>query len=207
VTLIRRDFLGFGAGALALAALPTGVLAAGADKGYAEGEMALGAEDAPVTIIEYASMTCPHCARFHLDTFGKLKSAYIDTGKVRFLFREFPLDGVALQASVLARCAGPKRFFAFIDVLFEQQETWSRANDPTAALARIGRLGGVGAKKFQACMSDRDLGDSILKTRLEGGSEYEISGTPTFIVNDKKHEGGYDFPTFERLLKPLLPES
>ena len=201
MTLDRRDFLVLASGVMVLVpALARSARAAG----YAEGEMVVGSADAPVTIIEYASMTCPHCADFHLNTYGKLKEAYIDMGKVRFLFREFPLDGLALQASVLARCAGPKRFFAFIDVLFEQQAGWGRAADPTAALARIARLGGVGAKKFQACLADRALGDSILKTRLEGSSEYDITGTPTFIVNGEKHKGSFSFPAFERLLEPLL---
>ena len=146
MTLDRRNFLIFASGAMFLGpALAGGARAAG----NAEGDMVVGSDDAPVTIIEYASMTCPHCADFHLNTYGKLKEAYIDTGKVRLVFREFPLDGLALQASMLARCAGPKRFFAFIDVLFTQQAGWARASDPMSALARIGRLGGVGAKKFE----------------------------------------------------------
>lgn len=201
MTLDRRDFLIFASGAIVLGpALAGGARAAG----NAEGDMVVGSDDAPVTIIEYASMTCPHCADFHVNTYGKLKEAYIDTGKVRLVFREFPLDGLALQASMLARCAGPKRFFAFIDVLFTQQAGWARAADPMAALARIGRLGGIGAKKFEACLADRALGDSILKTRLDGGSEYDITGTPTFIVNGEKHKGSFSFPAFERVLEPLL---
>ena len=168
--------------------------------------MALGPEDAPITVIEYASMTCPHCATFHNDAFPELKARYIDTGKVRFIYREFPLDAVALRAAMLTRCAGPKRFFGFVEVLFRRQEHWARAKDPIAALARLGQVGGIGKKQFESCMNDRELGDSILERRLEGSNEFEVRSTPTFIINGKKHSGQMNFQQFDRVLKPLLPK-
>src|SRR5687768_5061793 len=115
---------------------------------WAKGDMALGKPDAPVTVIEYASMTCPHCAHFHAETLKAFKEKYVDTGKVRLIFREFPFDGLALRASMLARCAGAERYFPMLDVLFQQQNQWTRAKDPMAALAQIGRLAGVSPQKF-----------------------------------------------------------
>ncbi len=175
------------------------------DKGYALGEMTLGAADAPVTIIEYASMTCPHCAAFHGTTYKALKTKYIDTGKVKFIFREFPLDRLALSASVLARCAGKDRFFPMIDVLFAQQMKWSRAPDPIAALAKIGRLGGVGPARFEACMKDESLYDVVLNNRLTGEKKHEISSTPSFVVNGDKVTSIRNIEDFDRVLAKYLP--
>src|SRR5690606_5630190 len=138
------------------------------DKGYATGDMVLGQEDAPITIIEYASMTCPHCASFPNETLDPLREKYIDTGKLRLTFREFPFDQLDLRASRLARCAGPQRFFGMLDVLFSQQSSWSRAEDPIQALQRLARLGGISEERFQACMSDQTLADMVLQNRLEG---------------------------------------
>ncbi len=175
------------------------------DKGYALGDMTLGAADAPVTTIEYASMTCPHCAAFHGTTYKALKTKYIDTGKVKFIFREFPLDGLALRASMLARCAGKERFFPMVDVLFAQQMNWSRAPDPIAALAKIGRLGGVGPARFEACMKDQSLYDVVLNNRLAGEKKHEISSTPSFVINGDKVSGNRTIEDFDRILAKLLP--
>ncbi len=206
MTLIRRDVLAMAVGMAALIGVPAALAPAlAAGKAYATGDMALGADDAPVTVIEYASMTCPHCATFHNETFPGLKAAYIDTGKIRLVYREFPLDRLAFYAAVLARCAGPERFFGFVEVLFRQQDSWARAGDPMAALARLGRVGGVGEAQFGACINDQELGDSILKTRLEGNSEFDVNSTPTFIINGKKHAGMLSLEQFSGLLEPLLP--
>ena len=127
---------GFFATSLA-AALGLAVVLAGAVQAQApvaETEVALGAEDAPITVIEYASLTCPHCAAFHRETFPRLKSDYIDTGRVRYVFRDFPLDQLAFRAAILARCAGPKRYLSFVEVLLSQQESWSGHADPMLAL-------------------------------------------------------------------------
>lgn len=205
MTLIRRDFLMLTAGAAALAG-PLAVLRprGAAAQDYATGEMALGPKDAPVTIIEYASMTCPHCANFHNDTFPALKEGYIDSGKVRFIYREFPLDRAAFFAAVLARCAGPARFFGFIEVLFQQQQNWARSDDPLAALARLGRLGGVGQERFEACLANQELGNAILVNRRDGNQKFGVDSTPTFIIAGKKYPGALGIAQLDNILKPLL---
>ncbi len=171
----------------------------------AMGEMALGAAEAPVTIIEYFSLTCSHCASFHNQVFPKLKEAYIDTGKARFLSRAFPRDMDDLHAQMLARCAGEERYFAFIDMLFDSFRTWTRARDSTAALARLGRLGGIDQKTFDTCIADTKLEDAVLALGVGGRRDYDVRATPTFIINGKKFEGSMKFERFEEILTPLLP--
>jgi protein-disulfide isomerase len=162
------------------------------EKGYATGDMIIGKADAPVTVIEYASMTCPHCAAFHAEELPKIKSEFIDTGKARLVFREFPLDGFALRGAMVARCAGPDRYFAMLDVLFKQQMVWSRpakdAKEPLAELQKIARLAGIGEQAFQACMNDQALADEIVARRQEGDKTYQIKSTPGFVVNGKTLE-------------------
>jgi len=167
-------------------------------------EMALGDPGAPVTVVEYASFTCPHCASFHIGTFAKLKADYIDTGKVRFIYRDFPLDKASFQASILARCAGSQRFFAFIEVLYSQQQSWSRHADPLVALQTLAGLGGVSPAKYDACLKDRELGDGILSMRVEGEQRYGVISTPSFLVNGVKHVGAITPSGFDVILKPLL---
>ena len=166
--------------------------------------MTLGAADAPVTVIEYASMSCPHCATFHAEVYPDLKRRYIDSGKVRFVFREFPLNAPAFQASVLARCGGPSRYFAFVDVLFRELPVWAEAADPVAELARIGRLGGVSTEEFEACLQNRQITDGILENRLIGERQHGVSSTPSFVVNGVLLAGSYEIAQFERIIEPLL---
>ncbi len=176
----------------------------GAAAGDFARETALGSEDAPVTIIEFASLTCPHCAHFHEATFPGLKEKYIDTGKVRFIFRDFPLDQAALYASIVARCAGPERFFGFLEILFSRQPVWVN-NEYRVNLARIAKLGGIGAEAFEACMKNKELGDFILQGRQDALKEYEISATPTFIINGKSYSGSLPLEQFDQILGDLLP--
>ena len=171
-------------------------------------ERVLGSPDAPVTIIEYSSLTCPHCARFHTDTLPRLKTEYIDTGKLKIIYRDFPFDGIGLRASMLARCVPEERYFDFLDVLFKNQQRWSRARDPLAVLTTFGTLVGMNADDVQACLDNEDLQNAILTRQLEGQERYSIRSTPTFILNNDADRilGAEDFSVFQRKIENLLPE-
>ena len=202
MTLIRATARAIGVAAFVLAAAAVRAQPAPVD---AATDMVIGNADAPITIIEFASMTCSHCARFHAETLPGLTRDYLDTGKARLVFRDFPLDGLALVAAKLARCAGEERYFAFIGVLFQQQSAWAGASDPIAALGRIARLGGLGAERFTACLDDEDLSRGILEQRASAQSQYEIRATPTFVVNGEVHSGALTAEQFDDILQPLLP--
>jgi protein-disulfide isomerase len=171
------------------------------------GEIVLGKADAPVTIIEYASMTCPHCAAFHINVLPALKEKYIDTGKVKLAFREFPLDGVALRASMLARCGGEAKAHPFIDILFKQQKVWATSEDPIGALSRVAKLGGMSQSTFDACLANEALMKQLVQSRQDGAEKFDIKGTPSFIIDGKTHDGDMDIEDFDKLLQPLLPDA
>jgi protein-disulfide isomerase len=199
-TVLRRSFLA----AAALLAMASGVsLAQDIPLDKAMADRVLGKADAPITIIEYASMTCPHCARFHKETLPKIKAAYVDTGKVKLIYRDFPFDGLALRAAAMARCAAPERYFAVVDTIFQQQENWSRAKDPLAALSNIGKLAGMSQAQVDACFKDTKLLDAIAQVRLDGEKTHGVDSTPTFIVGNKKISGAESFESFDKLLKSL----
>ncbi len=203
LTLIRVSCL---AVFILVVALTTGAVApASAAPAPADMEMALGRDDAPVTIIEYASMSCPHCAKFHEQTLPMLKEKYIDTGKVRLVFREFPLERTAYWATIMARCAGEKRYFAFVDVFFKKQQNWYSAEDPFQALLKIARLGGLSASAVKACSEDQALGDGILQTRLEGEQQHDVTSTPSFVIDGKTYRGALTLEEIEKIIIPLLP--
>lgn len=170
-------------------------------------QLVLGAADAPITMVEFSSLTCLHCASFHSDTLPAIKTSYIDTGKVKLVYRDFPLNKAALLGSALAHCGGPTRFFGFIDVLFKSQPNWAHGDDPVSALTRIGRLGGLKTADIDVCLNDKELFDRILSSRVEGAKEFDIGSTPTFIINGEKHVGALSFEqfaeVFERLLKGI----
>lgn len=163
-------------------------------------DMVLGKADAPITIIEYASLTCPHCAHFHETVLPTLKTEYIDTGKAKLIFRDFPLDQMAFAGAVLARCGGPEKYYTFLSVLFAQQRQWAGASDPKAALVQIGRLGGISSDQFEKCLQDKPLGDYILNSRLEGNQKLGVNSTPTLIINGKAEAG---VPSIDDLRKKL----
>ena len=178
------------------------------------GEVAIEADDfiigeasAPVTIIEYASLTCPHCARFHNQVVPGLKKELIESGKVRLVYRDFPLDQLAMAGSLLARCAGRDRYFAFLDVLFRDQARWARSQDPVQALSQIARLGGMGKEKFESCLKDKKLQEVILKKRLDGSQKYQVNSTPTLIINGKKYSGGLTLDQIKAVVATLTPKS
>jgi protein-disulfide isomerase len=153
------------------------------------GDVFLGDENAPVTIIEYASMTCPHCASFHETILPSLKENYIDKGKVKMIFREFPLDPRAYAASMLARCADNDFFFPMIDVLFKQQSVWARAEDPRPPLLQIAKLAGFTQESFEECLKNQELLDNVNSTRKKAAEVYGVSGTPSFFINGEKYSG------------------
>lgn len=167
-------------------------------------QLVLGAADAPITMVEFSSLTCPHCAAFHTDTLPAIKTNYIDTGKVKLVYRDFPLNKAALLGSALAHCGGPTRFFGFLDVLFKSQPSWAHSDDPVTALSRIGRLGGLKAADIEACLNDKELFDRILSSRVEGAKEFDIASTPTFIINGEKHVGALSFEQFAEVFERLL---
>lgn len=167
-------------------------------------DMVLGVPSAPITVIEYSSLTCPHCANFHANTLPQIKQNYVDAGKVRLVYRHFPFDQPALMAAALAECAGRDRFFNFLDVLFGAQNSWARSADPIAALTSIGRLGGLKAEAIAACFNDNALLDRILSSRIEGAKEFDIDSTPSFIVNGEKLVGAQPYERFVEVFERLL---
>lgn len=196
--LKRREFLA----AVAVAATLPALGPAAQETGPLP-DMILGSPDAPIEIIEYSSMTCPSCAAFHTETLPELKARYLDTGRARLVFREFPLDRAALAASAVARCAGEERFFAFIDVLFRMQDGWARSDDPVGAIGRIVRMAGQDPAMIDACLADRATIDGVLAVRLEGDRLYDVEATPTFIVDGERHSGNMSFEEFDDLLRAV----
>ncbi|MCO5731014.1 DsbA family protein [Rhizobium sp. SSA_523] len=177
-------------------------------------EMALGDEKAPVTIVEYMSMTCPHCANFHAKTFEAIKEKYIDTGKVRFILREFPFDPVATAAFMLARCnpgdpqklAEPKEYFAMVSMLFKQQRAWAAPADGNvrAALLQQSKLAGFTQESFNACLTNQKLLDDVNATMKRGADEFGINSTPTFLVNGNRYSGDMSVEAMSALIDSSL---
>ncbi len=164
----------------------------------------LGDPNAPIEIIEYSSLTCPHCRHFHTEILPSLKKNYLDTGKAKLVYRDFPFDQLGLMASILARCAPPSRYFQFLDVLFQNQEKWSRDPDPIMALARIGKLGGLNEEDFRSCAANKKIVDGVIQSRMDAGKRYEVNSTPSFIINGQKRiVGSQPYEVFDDLLKKL----
>jgi protein-disulfide isomerase len=167
------------------------------------GDMILGDEKAPVTIIEYASMTCPHCGHFHEATWPDLKKKYIDTGKVRFIFREFPLDKLAAAASMLARCSGKDRYFPMIEILFQQQKDWAFVPRPLAPLLAIAKQAGLSEQQFNECLKNQQVLDGIEEGRLRA-QKFGVESTPTFFINGKLLRGAATLSEMEKEMAPYL---
>ena len=169
-------------------------------------DMALGPADAPVTITEYASMTCPHCAAFNATVFPKIKAEYIDTGKIRYVFREFPLDIKAAAGAMLARCIAKDdagKYFTVVDLLFRQQNDWVVKNT-TDTLTRIGKQVGLSAQAVYACLKDQALLDKITADQKYAGEVLKVDSTPTFFVNGEKIKGETSFDEFDKKIKSFL---
>lgn len=165
------------------------------------GDKILGDENAPVTVIEYASMTCPHCGRFHRNTWVAFKEKYIDTGKVRFIFREFPLDASAFAIAMLARCAPADRFFGVIDLFFTTQEAWLQSQDRYNALLDLARQAGFSKESFDACLANQALFEGLNEVKNRGSRKFGITGTPTFFINGTKAVGALTLEELESYLQ------
>jgi protein-disulfide isomerase len=169
-------------------------------------DMALGPADAKVTITEFASMTCPHCAAFNAETFPKIKATYIDTGKVRYIFREFPLDIKAAAGSMLARCIAngdAPKYFAVTDMLFRQQNDWVVKNT-TETLTRIGKQAGMSQQQVETCLKDQALLDKIAADQKYASDVLKVDSTPTFFINGDRIKGETSFEEFQKKIDPLL---
>jgi protein-disulfide isomerase len=166
-------------------------------------DMSMGKSDAPVTVIEYASMTCPHCAHFDITTLPELKKKYIDAGKARLILREFPFDPRAEAGFMLARCSKDK-YFAMVDVLFHQQDNWARANDAKTALLQLSKLAGFTQESFEACLTDQKLLDQIRAVKNRGEKDFGVDATPTFFINGKKYPGALSIEEMSAIIDPLL---
>lgn len=168
------------------------------------GDKILGSEDAPVTIVEYASMTCGHCANFHKRTYPELKKQYIETGKVKFIFREFPLDPVAAAAFMLARSAPADKYFDIIDTMFENQSTWAFSDNPYNSLLNFSKQIGFTQESFEEALKNQKLLDAINAVRERGSNEFKVGSTPTFFINGEKHAGALPFDQMSELIDAEL---
>jgi len=208
----RRLFLGFSAAALAAAMLALPSLATSARAQSVEAlmapgplpDMVMGDPNAPVTIIEYASMTCPHCAAFHDGTLPAIKEKYLDTGKAKLIFREFPFDPRAAAAFMLARCAPENQYYPLISVLFKQQQVWAAAPDPRPPLLQIAKLAGFTQESFEACLKNQEMLDKVLAVKTRAESEFKVSSTPTFFINGEKHAGALSVEDMSKIIDSHL---
>ena len=167
----------------------------------------LGNPEAPITIVEYASLTCPHCAHFANDVLPEIRKEWIDTGKAKLVLRDFPTDQAALPAAMIARCAPPERYYAFVETFFAAQEKWARASDYRGALAQLAKFGGMGKGEFDACLKNTELENRIVKERLIATTELQVDVTPTFFVNGNKFTGAPTVEGFKKILSSLAAKS
>jgi len=179
--------------------------AAGADgPGYVLGDVAIGDPNAPVTMIEYASLTCPHCATFHTETWPEIKKNYVDTGKVRFILREVYFDEFGLWASMVARCGGEAAFYPLIDAYLKRQASWTRSADIVKEIVQIGRRAGLSSEQIDTCLSDRDYAKALVQWYLDNAKTDEVRSTPTFIIGDERINGAQGYEAFEKVLDAAL---
>jgi len=167
----------------------------------------LGNPDAPITIVEYASLTCPHCAHFANDVLPELKKKWIDSGKAKLVLRDYPLDEPALRAAMIARCAPPDRFYAYVDTFFAAQDKWVMARDYREALARLVKLGGMSQDEFDNCLKNTELENKIVEGRLVASKELDVNSTPTFFINGTKFAAAPTVEEFDKVLAGLSAKS
>jgi protein-disulfide isomerase len=192
-------------------ALPNPAQAAAGDAGkelaVQPSDRVLGKPDAPITIIEYASLTCPHCAHFDVEVLPKLKEKWIDSGKAKLVLRDFPLDEPALRAAMVARCAPPDRFYPLVDGLFRTQADWVVERGWQGKLEGVTRLLGVTEKDFKTCISDKKLEDQVAQSRLTAAQQLGVEATPTFFINGKKFDGAPTVEAFDQALSGAAAKS
>ncbi len=168
------------------------------------GEEALGDPNAPNTVIEYASMTCPHCQRWHTEVYPEFKKKYVDTGKVRFIFREFPLDPLATSAIMLARCAPADRYFPIVDLLFDHQSEWAFVQDPKTALLDLVKQAGFTEDSFNACLTNQTILDGVNWVKDRASEKFGVDATPTFFFNGEKQAGEQSMAEIDSLPRRLV---
>ncbi len=206
----RRQIL---LGSLAVTALAVPLVGGLAGSAWAQSaeifpdDRMLGAADAPLTIIEYSSLTCPHCAALHGDALPRIKETWIADGRARLVYRHYPLDGLALRAAAVANCIDGDRYFAFLDLLFQNQDRWARAEDPVQALGQMARLAGMSQGQFESCVGDEAEMDKILARAQHGSKTFGVESTPTMIVNGRKVEGARSFEEYDELFAKIAAES
>ncbi len=168
------------------------------------GDVWLGSPDAKCTMIEYASMTCSHCAAFHRDTWPQLKSTYIDTGKVHFTLREFPLEPLAAAGFMLARCAGNDKYFAMTDLLFDKQNDWAFSKKPLESLAMLTKQAGFTQKSFEDCLKNQQIRAGVEAVRSRADTILGVNATPTFFINGKRYDGEMSFEAMDKIIAPIV---
>ena len=207
--MIRKVLFGLVAMAASTIVLvgPFAVRAELASTEVALGEMSVGKKDAPVTILAFESLTCPHCASFHKGALPKLMKNYIEPGKVRIVFIDYPLGARAMVGSMLARCTGPERYFGMTEIMFKTQADWAGIRGRKEffdAMRRIARMGGLSDEEFEKCMNNRELFNGIRKQQADAQKKHKINSTPTFVIGDKRIDGAQPFEAFDAVLKPMV---
>jgi protein-disulfide isomerase len=167
------------------------------------GDIVFGRAEAKIAIIEYASLTCSHCAKFHTDTFPTLKKNYIDTGKVKYILREFPLDPLAMAGFMLARCEKDK-YYPLVDMLFTQQRNWAFVEKPVSALTELVKQAGFTQESFEACLKRNEIYDAVNAVKNRGAEKLGVNSTPTFFINGQRHSGALTIEEFNKILAPLV---
>lgn len=212
MTLTRRTFTGLLVAGAALGLIGVPGLASAQEKVDVEalmqpnplGEKSLGDPNAPVTVIEYASMTCSHCQHFQETTFQPFKEKYVDTGKVYYILREFPLDPLAAAAIMLARCAPNDGYFPMVDLLFSKQREWAFVDDPVTALLNLAKQTGFTEDTFKACLTNQELLDGVNAVRDRAAEKFGVNATPTFFINGEKHPGALSLEELDGIIEPML---
>ncbi|MCV6545905.1 MAG: DsbA family protein [Cohaesibacter sp.] len=214
MAISRREFLAsasaLAVGLTALTSMPVSAVAADKvdmEEVLKEGALpdkVQGSADAPVTMVEYSSLTCPHCAAFHNGAYKELKTKYIDSGKIRYITREFPLDPLAAGGAMLARCAPNDNFHAMNDLLFETQRTWATSPNPVDALLKLAKQVGFTQDGFTKCLQDQKLLDNIRTVSQRGSEKFGIDSTPSFIINGELHRGALSIADIDKIVAPYL---